>query len=908
MIRIDPAGPHGFEYAEFIERNSPTTATTTSSDEEETFEFDEDGKSDNTRELDSCKSLTKEEQAVVASCTDPELKELIFLNRKKNMQLLETFQMFSNMLKECQRALAEEVEIDKGTRRMKAIEKPKLWRLGFPYFKTADDYPCPRNADMQKKEARGELYFYGLRPSPRWSNDDTIRLLEGVSFWYKNLKKNELETQIKKLEEKKKKSGQDKVKLRELEEKFAAVEASNRNLYPELGDEKCLDWSRIAMHFLDDKYQAEDCLNMWKNYLHPKINKNYWTPEENEKLKSLVPANNYQNWDLIAEKLGGNRRGFITCLHFYSEIKSHRIQGAFSAEEDKLLLDLVDKYKQGNYIHWEKIVHFFPKRHRTQIYYRYTYFLKENYRRKDKFTEAEDILLLVLVDRWGKKFTKITDYFPQRSANQLKARYNTQLYDATKRGAFTLEEDKKILSLVKKNGNSWAYMEKLFQRNSATIRQRYLTLRAFMNMNPGKGLEEAPRRVFRQDSNSAQHSILRLIANKFKIYKKIPTIEEIEKLLGNKTMQDTQEEIKEEDSAPSTSQICKPQVYTQMIKDEIGFSTTSFPSLTTDALLRDYFKSSKKIELTDNLMESATKTVQTILDTLQAELYIPITFKTDSRLDSIDVKILTEITKKLTTVDDHYVIKRSGQRVSHLIPPNPNTLTALQQMLLKSQVRHMNCDEWPDNDDQVKWCILKYLSNQGAEVQQQLKFERNLFTERFISLYKIPAILSNTPPNELLLSFIRGPRLKTYQRKIKSDPQPNCENQRDPTPSTSQLPESEPASPAAFETVFIKEELEKAKITEPKEFDEDPLAKLTVIEELEQKIFKTIEDLSKKPSTKRFFDPSDKRPFTNIRTYTRKKSAPVKNTSDNNGTKQYSKSSSTLSTVKVEPPTKKSKN
>jgi hypothetical protein len=44
-------------------------------------------------------------------------------------------------------------------------------------------------------------------------------------------------------------------------------------------------------------------LNVWKNSVHPAINRRKWTKEEEKTLSQIVEKNNAVNWDNIAKEL-----------------------------------------------------------------------------------------------------------------------------------------------------------------------------------------------------------------------------------------------------------------------------------------------------------------------------------------------------------------------------------------------------------------------------------------------------------------------------------------------------------------------------------------------------------------------------------------------------------------------------
>lgn len=245
--------------------------------------------------------------------------------------------------------------------------------------------------------------------------------------------------------------------------------------------------------------------------MHPQISKLPWTPEENAKLKNLVKKYKYQNWDRIAKELGTNRTGFTTCMNYYGNLHEKFKRGDFTYEEDCRLAQLVHKHRMGNYIPWVKIVQHFKNRTRAQLHHRYTYYLTQNDKRKGKFTDAEDILLMILVDKFGKNFKKCSEYLPTRSMVQIKSRYSSNLQQKLKKGSFSEEEDKIIMKYVEEHGQkSWAKLTKVLQRCRGQIRQRYNTIISYLAKNPNSSLEIVPRRKHNLKEEEESFNFLRL--------------------------------------------------------------------------------------------------------------------------------------------------------------------------------------------------------------------------------------------------------------------------------------------------------------------------------------------------------------------------------------------------------------
>lgn len=234
---------------------------------------------------------------------------------------------------------------------------------------------------------------------------------------------------------------------------------------------------------------------MWHLYLHPLINKSPWGYEENDKLKLIVPRNNCQNWKLIAEQLGTNRSELTVCKHYFSNFRQKYKKGEFTYGEDKKLLETINMYRIGKFIQWSKVTKHFKNRTRGQLHHRYTYYLSQDTKKTGKFSEAEDILLMICVDKFGRNFKKCAHYIPERSMIQLKSRYNTNLQHAVRKDTWTPEDDHTIMKHVEKHGaRLWPKLSAQVLRSTGQLRQRYNRIRAHLDAVPNMELASVPRR------------------------------------------------------------------------------------------------------------------------------------------------------------------------------------------------------------------------------------------------------------------------------------------------------------------------------------------------------------------------------------------------------------------------------
>lgn len=280
----------------------------------------------------------------------------------------------------------------------------------------------------------------------------------------------------------------------------------------------CLEMLKIMEHNFTVNHTDEECRTMWNMFLHPQLNKGSWTSVENNKLKGLVKKYNYQNWDLIAEKLGTNRSSLQLCSRFYRYLHCSNKKGEFSQEEDVKLVELVAKFQVGDYIPWTKITRMFDNtRNRPQLYHRYMYYLSQTIKQPGKFSLAEDVMLMICVDRFGKilfgtnllygkqillslflgrVFRKCQQYLPNRTIAQCKSRYSTHCFGDLKKGSFAVEEDEIILKHAERFGTrSWSALSKTLKRSTVQIRQRYATIQLFLNLSPQATIYDMVRRT-----------------------------------------------------------------------------------------------------------------------------------------------------------------------------------------------------------------------------------------------------------------------------------------------------------------------------------------------------------------------------------------------------------------------------
>uniref|UniRef100_A0A4W5M633 Small nuclear RNA activating complex, polypeptide 4 n=1 Tax=Hucho hucho TaxID=62062 RepID=A0A4W5M633_9TELE len=216
------------------------------------------------------------------------------------------------------------------------------------------------------------------------------------------------------------------------------------------------DWQKISNIDFEGIREAEDIKSFWQNYLHPSINKASWKENEIEMLKKVTVKYGHHNWDQIADKLGTNRTAFM-CLQTYqryicTDFRRRRWGGA----EDEILRELVEKMRIGNYIPYTQISYFMEGRDSCQLMYRWTQVLDPTLK-KGYWSKEEDEMLLRAVAKHGVgNWWKIRQDVPGRNDGQCRDRYVDVLVGNVKKGPFDEKEKAQLRRLVEKYGRKWS--------------------------------------------------------------------------------------------------------------------------------------------------------------------------------------------------------------------------------------------------------------------------------------------------------------------------------------------------------------------------------------------------------------------------------------------------------------------
>ena len=174
--------------------------------------------------------------------------------------------------------------------------------------------------------------------------------------------------------------------------------------------------------------------------------KNFWTPEEDQKLTDLVNSyNDHPKWIEIASQMPG-RKGNQCRERWFHSIDPKIKRGDWTDEEDQLLIDLVNSY--NGHPKWIKIAEQMSGRTNIQCRKRWKLYLDQNINHS-KWTDEEDLLLIRKYNELGPKWAKIKDFFKNRTDSQLNIRYKiimkkTENFDFNKNEDFFHLDDSQI--------------------------------------------------------------------------------------------------------------------------------------------------------------------------------------------------------------------------------------------------------------------------------------------------------------------------------------------------------------------------------------------------------------------------------------------------------------------------------
>ncbi|CAK92931.1 unnamed protein product (macronuclear) [Paramecium tetraurelia] len=157
-----------------------------------------------------------------------------------------------------------------------------------------------------------------------------------------------------------------------------------------------------------------------KIYENKKIRKP-WSAQEDHQLQCSLQLHG-PNWVQIAASM--INRNPSQCAQRWKRIKPDDLKKRkpFTKEEDQLILKLVAKYRKN----WSRIAKFLPEKTSKQIRERFINKLNPQIK-FEPFTEEEDHIILKAYQEIGSKWTKIQDLLVGRPENMIKNRFYSYL-------------------------------------------------------------------------------------------------------------------------------------------------------------------------------------------------------------------------------------------------------------------------------------------------------------------------------------------------------------------------------------------------------------------------------------------------------------------------------------------------
>ena len=263
---------------------------------------------------------------------------------------------------------------------------------------------------------------------------------------------------------------------------------SEAELFGDFNEE--FSWLEISMQTFDGYFSEKTCRLMWRNVLHPSINKGHWTKKEDSLLKQIVLKHRsenqlFLNWNEVSSKIGHGRSAFHCFMRFRQK---HDLllplNAKWTYEEDERLKQLVSQCRiNKHFVPWPKVSYYMTNRTKDQCYQRYVYSL-QSHLRKGIFSENEDFIIIIGVKLFGHNWAKISQFLQNRTPIQIHSRFNTFLN--ANFIPWSHEEDLKLLKLVREKGyHVWSEISKAFDgRTRSQCRNRFYVVYKLFQLRP----------------------------------------------------------------------------------------------------------------------------------------------------------------------------------------------------------------------------------------------------------------------------------------------------------------------------------------------------------------------------------------------------------------------------------------
>jgi hypothetical protein len=159
-----------------------------------------------------------------------------------------------------------------------------------------------------------------------------------------------------------------------------------------------------------------------------------------------------------------------------SERQPRSRRAIWSKAEDALLLQLMAGKGDGLLTSFMGFSSSFPGKSSQQIQEHWQKVLDPSLR-KGAWTHEEDQKIIQWVEQnSASSWQRLAAQMPGRIGKQLRERWQNSLDPSTSRGPFTAEEDETLIQLHAEKGPQWAVMSKIMNRSDNRIKNRWNTL------------------------------------------------------------------------------------------------------------------------------------------------------------------------------------------------------------------------------------------------------------------------------------------------------------------------------------------------------------------------------------------------------------------------------------------------
>lgn len=187
-------------------------------------------------------------------------------------------------------------------------------------------------------------------------------------------------------------------------------------------------------------------------------NENSFTQNKN----NLKNHESHQANEQSSEYNGANKEK----IFILTKIKKHK---NWTKEEDKLLIEVANKFKQKS---WTKAALYFKDKNPAQCRARYKRIRPGIV--KGAWTKEEDQMIVDLVNKSGRNWALISKMMPTRNGKQIRDRFLNYLDPFINKIKFTDDDDGKIIEFYKIYGTKWSKIAKFFDgRTGDMIKNRF---------------------------------------------------------------------------------------------------------------------------------------------------------------------------------------------------------------------------------------------------------------------------------------------------------------------------------------------------------------------------------------------------------------------------------------------------